>query len=389
MKLKTVFITLGLALAMGFGVFAGAKAGKGEVKEAKADTYSGTVHVTFSGTTNWSSDSAKIALYLWNDNGGGQGVKKDTFIGLQNMGSSKEFDFTYSGLSWEPANMIVTRQNKSASVANWDNKWNQTGDLNFSKYVWLSDAWDPTATLGAQIRSSAASPAYSTKQYLTTKGVNGDSHTEFSGLVTLAANEEFKILNDNTGHWSAYYGCPTSIDSCFSGGNKNGRNDSDGNIKCLSAGTYDFFFDIETEKVWLTRQDIVAADGFATYFLANVGCDTTGATAPSGWATCASTYAALSNDAKDYLYNAEGDSDPLADNIARCVYWYDYAVRAHPNLTKFMVNSSGVARASYEINPLSPINDGTNIAIIIVVASTLSLVALGGFFFIKRKKESK
>ena len=51
--------------------------------------------------------------------------------------------------------------------------------------------------------------------------------------------------------------------------------------------------------------------------------------------------------------------------------------------------SNGTFSASNQTIAIIENNGETNTAIIIVVVSTLSLVALGGFFFIKRRKESK
>lgn len=370
----------GLGGAVAFGMTVGNE--NQEMIRTEAVT-NGSLIVKLGNKSKWSQSNAKLCAYITNDS-------STYWTSLQTISSSKElYKFDYS-ISFTPTKLIWVRMDPAATSGNWSQKWNQTGDLGWNEATYLQDQWDPTAaqctqwTLSAQVRSSTVA-SFGTKVTLSTIGINGSNNPEVSGAVTLEEDEEFKILSgDNM--WSGYYGCPDAIDSCFSGGSKVKREDSNPNIVCEVAGTYDFFFDTETKRVWLTRQDIVDADGYASYFLSNVGCDETGATSPSGWSTCASTYSNLNGAARDVLCGATADKN--GDNIARCVYWYDYAVAAHPSLTKFMVDSSSNPRVASSNSTTYAINNNNAVLIIAIIAA-ISLSATGVFFFLRKKRKEQ
>ena len=368
--------TVGVGSGVAFGVanFSGSV-----IEKTKAETVSSSLIVKLGNIGKWSEDGAKIAAYLTDDS-------SNYWSDLQTLTSSKNiYKIDYS-ISFTPTKLIFVRMNPAATSGNWNQKWNQTGDLAFKEATYLQDQWDPSTsqcsqwTLTASVRSNEVE-SFGTKTTLSSIGLNSSGNPEVSGYVSLNQNEEFKVLAGD-GVWSGYYGRPDALSSYFEGGSLTGRADNNPNIKCLVAGTYEFFFDTETKRIWITRKDIVDADGFADYFLKNLGCDETGATEPTGWATLASTYSNLSSEAKDVLYNAVADVN--GDNIARCVYWYDYALRAHSGLTKFMVNSSGNPRA-LNTNIIESINGNTYI-IVITVMSIIGITSIGLTFYFKKRK---
>ena len=389
--LKTILTTTALAMVLGAGVAVGAHQ-KAKVEKVEAAASAHQLIVKFGSQGNWNQANAKLAVYLWKGSGASEINTWTNTVSLNSEVNIYKLDYTFDGT---PEKMIISRQNSSAgSTGSWGTSWAQSSNLDFNEGTYLNiSEWNITSTSGWKISADVRSnqiPSFGTKTTLSTIGLNDSNNPEVSGSVTLAKDEEFKILSgDNV--WSGYYGCPAAIDGCFSGGSKTGRSDSDPNITCLEAGTYDFFFDTETKRLWLSRQDIVDADGYASYFLSHVGCDESGVNLPSGWSDCASTYASLSAGGKDYLYSATGSIEEGADNIARCVYWYDYAVRVHPSLTKFMKNSSNVVRASSgTINTFGQtISKDTTAILATVIIVVASLTAVGGFFLLKKKKEIK
>ena len=382
--LKTLVAIALSATGLGTAVTLGVVANNNEqkVEQAVADTEpTGYLLAKLGNISKWSQSNAKLAACLTDDT-------TTYWTSLQTMSSNKNlYVFSYT-INFTPTKLIWVRMDSAATSGNWDQKWNQTGDLSVNEATYLQDQWNPTTaqcsqwTVSAQVRSNTVE-SFGTKATLKKLTINGSGNPEVAGVISLEENEEFKILSGD-GVWSGYYGCPEAIDSCFEGGSKTARSDQNPNIKCLVAGEYDFYFDTETKRVWLSRQDIVDADGYASYFLNNVGCDATGATAPSGWSTCASTYANLSGAAKDYLCSVEADAD--GDNAARCVYWYDYALRAHPGLTAFMVDSSNNPRVASS-NQIGAKFSNNNVAIIVVISSIILASATGAFIFLRKKKE--
>ncbi len=69
--------------------------------------------------SNWKVDNARFAIYYWNGSG-------SNWTGM----SDDDGDGVYEGVVPSGySNVIFCRMNPNASANNWDNKWNQTGDL--------------------------------------------------------------------------------------------------------------------------------------------------------------------------------------------------------------------------------------------------------------------
>lgn len=395
-KLFKIFSIFAIAAAGAVAVGAGTKAPKVEAAEAAAT--SSRLLVKFGSKGSWSDANAKLAVYLWKGSGSS---KVETWTNLASLSDSSNLyvlDYTFDGT---PENMIISRQNSSATSASWSTSWNQSADLTFNEATYINlNGWDITGTSGwklsADVRSSVIS-SFGTKTTLSASSLElvsrdhgsdiGTIDPQVSGYVTLAENEEFKMLAGD-GTWSAYYGTPSALAGYFSGGSKTGVDPSDPNIVCNLAGTYEFFFNTETKRVWITRQDVVDADGWATYFNSNVGCDPDGVSLPSGWSNCATAYGNLSDDAKDYIYGSTADEG--GDNLARALATYDYAVAHHSTLTKFIKNSSNVVRTSINLDRFEANiffgNDDNGLMISIVVISIVSVSALAGLLFIRKRK---
>ena len=383
MKLKHIIATLSLAAVMAVGVGAVAGGAHQEAKSAKADSVSGSLIAKFDNPATWATDGAKLSAYITDDT-------HNYWTVPQVMSSGKamyKLDYT---IDFTPTKLIFVRLNPAASEGSWGQKYNQTGDLGWNEATYIGDGWDNQScsqwTLSALVRSNTVE-SFGTKQVLSTIGINADGNPEVSGVVSLAKDEEFKILSgDNV--WVGYYGCPDAIDSCFSGGSKTSNSSELPNIKCEKAGSYEFFYDTEAKKVWLTRQDIVDADGWAEYFLNHVVCDETSATLPTGWSDAASAYAALSGDAKDYVYGADADED--GDNVARALARYEVAVARHSSLTKFVVDRNNNVRRAISIAsvPTSLVSENSTAITIVVVVAMISVSAIAGYFLIRKRKEN-
>ncbi len=390
MKKSKILFTSTLAMLFGLGVAAGVGASRSAEAPARVratESISSRLVAKLGNAGKWSSDGAKLAGYLTDDT-------NVYWTALQNIEAEKQlyvFDYT---VEFTPTKLIWVRLDAAATAGNWDQKWNQTGDLAVADATYLPDEYNPEAgscsqwTLTADVRSSEVE-SFGTKVKLdasTTELVEGGP--QVSGVVELKKDEEFKILAGD-GTWTAYYDCPASLASCFEGGSKEHVSNEDPNIVCKEAGTYRFYFNTETKKIWISNDDIVAADGYAGYFLSNVGCDATGVNLPTGWSACATQYATLSDGAKDYLCAAEGNIGEGATQISKCVYWYDYAVARHPSLEKFMVDSKDAPRA---IN--SPISmphtysefKASEMTVIIVATTVTSLAVLSLVLLISKKR---
>ena len=397
MKKSKLIIALSSFAMAAAGLLAvgGLKAKKVEAVGA-VDT-SGSLICKLAENHNWKQSSAKLCACLTDD-------AHTVWTSLQTIGDTTLFKFDYT-VSFTPTKLIWVRMNGSESAGSWDDgkKWNQTADLSFREATFIENGWDYPSTsqwtVSAEVRSSAVAE-FGTKTTLSTIGINGSGNPEVSGSVTLAKDEEFKILSGD-GVWTGFYGCPDAIDGCFSGGSKTSHNNEnpEGNIVCDVAGTYDFFFDTELKKVWLTRNDIVAADGWARTFL-DADCTAT----KSGWETSKTNFESLSAEAQNVL-KTEAHVDyktSLEGYIERAVQRYDYVLElygvydASTNPTGYKdfmgrVAAGKVVPGSRGSNVLfnTQVNNNHNTIIIISVVSLVSVSALGVLLVIKKRRATQ
>ena len=89
--------------------------------------------------SNWMSDGARFAIYVWND-GGSQ------WVSMTDCGDGTYQAFLPEGYDYG-CNIIFCRMNPSTTANNWNNKWNQTADLKTQTdgnnlYTVAEGAWD-------------------------------------------------------------------------------------------------------------------------------------------------------------------------------------------------------------------------------------------------------
>lgn len=397
MKTNKIFRTsifLSLSTFLAFGVASGLSLKNDtSITEAKAESYKGSVFVKIGSTSNWGIDNAKLAVYFWNDNV--NGTKKEGWSNLVDIGGTNKtntwYELNYS-FDFEPEKMNVTRQKSGATSASWNNRWNQSGDLSFATCAYVNGDWDPNTTTSmsswnqkAIVYSNKTEGNWGEKAYLDSFKINSSSHLELSGKVTLEKDEKFKIKDHDGKYYNSFNG-PDAVKSLFSLESTN-----DKNIVCSEAGTYEFYFDVQDNTLWITNEAIVAADSWAQYFNTNVGCDSSGKKEPTGWDNVKSRYNELitTNESKNFIYNGLASNSASADNLSRALWNYDMAIKNHSNLEKFIKNSAGEFRTpassiNKTINTIST-NVGTGIIAIIVV-TIIGITTIGAFVFVKTRK---
>lgn len=341
--------------------------------------------------SGWAGASANYAVYL---------MDKDTYpsdVGewstyVTGTAANECFVTVPYSVGLTPTDLLVYRYNPSYTQVQWEanpfvsdsNKWGQTKDVSFHEHVVIG-AFDSTENKNNIYTGYArvlGGTGWTQIALLDTIKSNGSHHVEYySSSVTLTANEEFKIVFGNN-EWFGYdiVSTHSSIEDNFTEG------ESDKNIKTVVAGSYAFYFDSHENTLYITTVDLAAADEWAEYFLDNVGCDATGVNLPTGWNACATEYAKLSGGAKNIVYGATAKED--GNYVEQAVARYDAALRSHPSLSHFIVNSSSVARSVY-VSPISSlvINNNSQTIVIVVIASVLAVAGVGGYFFFRRKKQ--
>ena len=146
------------------------------------------------------------------------------------------------------------------------------------------------------------------------------------------------------------------------------------------------------------------AVSFAESILNSVQCDATGATPPSSssWSTLVSLWndgVTISATGKQILLDAEATeiNNPSTDKekIQAAMAKYDYIIAKYGNLEdgeghkiyEDFIGRNPSPLSNYVTPYFGDNNNGKSTSIIITVISVLSLTALGGFFFIKKRKE--
>ena len=137
MKSSTRLLSLVLAMLMLFSVFTvAASAREIEVTQTGVTMTGGEV-LYLKPNSNWTKDGARFACYFF-----GTG---NTFASMTKCENDPGYyKVTVPSGSW--TNVIFCRMNGSNTTNNWNNKWNQTGDLTYdgtkNLFTVPDGAWD-------------------------------------------------------------------------------------------------------------------------------------------------------------------------------------------------------------------------------------------------------
>ena len=352
MKIKNVILTLGVAAAMGFGVFAGLKAGKGEVKEAKAaDT-----DYIYLDNSNFYQGNERYAAFFFTDGEGG-GSEWVNFTWDASIGYNKVAIKSYE-------KVILCRMDGGNATNDWSARWAQTGNLANHTGIYkpyskeggatpVSGSWRYPLTVG------------STTTYMIPNGTG-----EVKATVTATANDAVSLKEDEDSAAGVLYPQTKASNNMT----------SDKHIKISGSTTI-----------------YVAKSGWSTF--------------ASGYAPSSTklqdfcdALIALDCSSKDLTscgWSGLNETEKLAFNngtvtLGNGVSYTTYGSVVNEAATRYvrLINGgatplSGVTLTS-STNYLLPLtNEANNTAIIIVISSVVAITSLGLFFFIKRKKESK
>ena len=378
-----MFSILTLAAAGAFAVGAGLSSKKAE--ETKADGASGKVVLDMTDYWGKSDEACNVNIYFYDNSHNGWGTAASVAKGEYAAEVSYSFD-------WTPTKMIATRGSTSYSTG-WS-VYNRTpadgkGGHDFASSLRLT-GWDDSATTDyAVVMGGKSGQAWSELVSLDSVKVNGSKHAEYFGSVTLTAGNAFKVVYG--GNYYGYYSLGEGVSSSDFGGGEGS------DIEVKTTGNYSLYFDAKTKNVHIANPDYAAADEWAQDFL---GADCTAS--KSSWGTADSDFAALSSGAKALLAGEDhvDHETAVSGYIKQAVQRYDYV------LQRFGVNNANTDELGYKdfmgrvsggklvLTPenfriQNNNNNNTNSALIIItVVSLVSLSAVGGFFFIRKRKEN-
>ncbi len=378
MKKRNLFLTLGLALGLGVGVAAGLGARGLEAKEVEAATTISSVTLK----SDFDSWGAGVA-FTKQSNGDwtlSYALTTGDFFKILVQGGGDQ----WVGYSWgiDASNIEYEFVGDAENNGNFKALSSHTLNFTVKSTFYTNYGSDVTIKLG-ETRTVQFTDE-SNNVFAGTDNLVAESN-QYTGLITTnVANAKFRI-KDTIGETVTYHGTLEAgvtaavVDGDF--------------IKVASEGTYAVYYKKASHDCWVTAaEEDQEAYAYAAYFLSNIGCDEDGILAPSGWTTCATRYGKLSNDAKDFIYEAE-DHWTLNDALYNMIQTYNWALNHNPNrasMSHFIVDHSGNARdiPAGTLN-FAPTVETSNITpVVIILVTTISLVAVGSIFVIRRRKEN-
>ena len=376
---------LSLSVLLGVGAFFGLSQAKEPVK-AEAATYTGSIVLQKNDNDMKYTGSSLVAYFFDSNSHDGWGAK------VANDGKTYQ-QYNWS-LNFEPETIIMLRVDTAnwSSSDPWNNVWSRTGNVSLTNadVLWMKGTatqynsdwgtWELNSYVKGGASDSWTVATVDTK--LSSVKVNMDGKLEAYGSVSLPANTYFKMYKQGDNKWIGNYSTHSSISSNFTGGGSS-------NIHNTAAGTYEFYFDFDGESVYITDPVIAAADEWAQDFIEHVGCDSTGVNLPSNWSTFASAYPSLANNVKDYIY-ATTAVEEGGTSIQYAMWQYDWAVKHHTSLAKFVTNAAGTVRPvnnSMVVNNYAPfVISNNNSFIAIVVISLVGVSTIGAFVYVRTRK---
>lgn len=393
MKLKRVFITLGLAATMGFGAFTGIKASKIEVKEAKAAAT--RLYLDMSAYADWYSSSASFKVHTWNS------AKGDQYHAVTKVANAYYYADVDLATYASGGGYRFTRYKSDFSEKWNEGAWNTYADGVNTYYRpsgWTAGTWSTedqkTWSIVGATNGVWAGGDEDINIPLTFR-FNSEGLSFYNTTVNLTAGSVFKVKNSTNN----YYGFDCIEDGEGSAarlGDVTGQGGS--NITVAKSGSYEVYMKPFAAKFWIQENSAASALAFAETFLEKTDavCKDSSKGVDTDLSSLQAIWNAVENDGVDQLVELWNhlttgaktefkNSSNATIVAARARYVQIMGRYGSPTLTAFANGPS----YSNVVNPLSTITETKNVAIIIVVISTLSLVALGGFFFIKRRKESK
>ncbi len=405
--MKKAFALLLSGTLFGLSVAAGVGLSNLNAVETKATaTCEGTITIDTTGgdwAANNSDGSGQNMSILFSD-GTNEGWGSYVYCAYQQY----LVEITYS-LDFTPTTMTAWRYSnwygsdkwasdpkceyKSESESHKWAKWNTAAPLTFAENSHIViEGWNETysrnnaETRYAYVHSShigGDSSAWGTYAQLTNVKLNGSNHVEYYGDVTFVKGQQFgmKLLDSD---WSVSY----TLDSYVTGAFK--INDG-GNIECVTKGTYSLYYDRNSASLYINDPVYASADEWAQVFLGTSEDACTTVTMVN-WASCATSYAALSDGAKALMANldyVDHTAEP-STYYAKAVQRYDYVLQrfgvdADAGRTDFMgrITNGKLVLTSNMI--ITPTENGLGSAAIAVLGF-VGLSGVGLMVFFRRKR---
>ena len=385
-----LFATVTLAATGAFAV--GASLSNKKAEAVSAIGSGDTIYVNLN--SNWQgqiSNSVSLWMHCWNTN------NDATDVEFSNVSAN-----VYSATLPSSCNNIIFFRSNAGTVGNW---WDQSADLVLSNIltggnnvVKQGDGWTfvvgdteeyrPEKAAGSAYLRGSWSGGWADFTHQMT--VSGDVCS--INNVLLSAGEQIKVVKLDSYNYVKWY------DASSLSGNSDATFVSP-NVTINTTGRYNISVNTST-KVYTVNVyedlDLNAAIAFCDDFetsmakycpIAGTEDDKGTAKLVSEWSSFATRYSSsLSQQAKDYLLEGENSS---VEKITDFTDKYDSILSDYYSLlSSYNFLSRTVAHQSRIINEQLLNNSSTKTIAIVIIVSLVSITAIGGYFFIKRRQEN-
>lgn len=373
MKIKKMLVALSLAATAGIGLFAGLNSTKSETIEAKAGTQTiedGTIEIRFTRPGDWGNNVPHI--HTWNEGGSGT-----TWPGYA-MTWLWDNEYGQAVFSWSPSSSEKLYGNIQF---NNNNNGMQSTTLNApstSKAFWYDNGWQsgdvPTMDIylydyDNKFNGNVTVHAWRYNTTFANDAWPGNAATRMTSVATNGLIYKFTMNNRYD-----------RVIFSANGSNQTGDLTPSGNY-CYVLANNDTTLD--GKNTWWNNINYVFAHNFSQNTMLMRSISTSDNSSTQQCASRYSTAKTAFNALKTSGYGTEvlkSLNNNFASTMTRLEKW---AIANHETFD----SGTGTFSNSAIITPFVANKD--NSALIVTLISILTLISLGGFFFMKKKEESR
>lgn len=354
---------------------------KAEVAEAAATT---RLYLDMSAFADWYGDTASFKVHTWNS------AKGDQYHSVTKVASAYYYADVDLSTYASGGGYRFARYN-STGATEWNKgAWNDySGGVNtyyratgYTDGAWSTDdqkTWEVVGATNGIWAGGDQDINIPLTMRFDTEGLEF-----YNTSVNLTAGSVFKVKN-STNNYYGYDCIETGAGSVIDVGDVSGSGSS--NITVVNSGSYEIYMKPFAAKFWMQENSEASATEWASSFISQTNsiCSANGTsadhlTALQGvWSSLKSSFEALTAGAKNILKAGTANAT-VKDAHDRYVH---IMTRYAGQLDKM---GDWSVSASRSVLPVS--NQNPNTVALIVIISLVSVTAIGGFFFIRKRKEN-
>lgn len=365
------------------GAFAVGSAVSNKKAESVSAGSATRLYLDMSGFTDWYSSSASFKVHTWNS------AQGDRYHAVTKVGNAYYYADVDLSTYANGGGYRFTRYNSTGS-----SEWNKGAWRSYSDGVatyyrpsdWTDGAWSvddqKTWTVVGATNGIWAGGDEDISISLTMR-FDAEGLEFYNTSVNLTAGSVFKVKN-STNNYYGYDCIETGAGSVIAAGDVSGSGSS--NITVVNSGSYEIYMKPFSAKFWMQENSEASATTWATSFLSQTNsiCATGGTSAnhlsalQGVWSGLKSDFESLTLGARNIVKAGTANST-VADAHDRYIHIMS---RYGDQLAKMDNWSASSAR----IVPVIASNTNNQNIMVIIVISAISVTAIGGFFFIRKRK---